>query len=133
MCCECTNSLVGLCSWRQSVAQLQKSGVKVLMVTGDSKETAVAIARRCGILEGSHATSSDQEGDSTTFRSISVLPEDSSEEEYLDLNSFHPIPHNPLDDVEYGAEFALSGSQLVCDFHFPFFRSLRQSCCFQSF
>ncbi|KAL7473577.1 hypothetical protein ACHAXS_014046 [Conticribra weissflogii] len=96
----------------ESVAQLQKSGVKVLMVTGDSKETAVAIARRCGILEGSHATSSDQEGDSTTFRSISVLPEDSSEEEYLDLNSFHPIPHNPLDDVEYGAEFALSGSQL---------------------
>jgi len=96
----------------ESVAQLEKSGVKVLMVTGDSKETAVAIARRCGILEGSHSTSSDQEGDWTTFRRTSLLPEDSSEEEYLDLNSFHPIPHNPLDDVEYGAEFALSGSQL---------------------
>ncbi|EED93486.1 predicted protein, partial [Thalassiosira pseudonana CCMP1335] len=36
----------------ESVANLEKSGVKVIMVTGDSKETAVAIAARCGIIGG---------------------------------------------------------------------------------
>lgn len=35
---------------QESVLQLRKGGVKVLMVTGDSKETALAIAHRCGIL-----------------------------------------------------------------------------------
>jgi Ca2+-transporting ATPase len=44
----------------ESVRQLRRSGVKVMMVTGDSKETALAIAQRCGILgdnyegEGDH-------------------------------------------------------------------------------
>ena len=33
-----------------SVWQLRRGGVRVLMVTGDSKETALAIARRCGIV-----------------------------------------------------------------------------------
>lgn len=33
-----------------SVRQLRKGGVKVMMVTGDSKETALAIAHRCGII-----------------------------------------------------------------------------------
>lgn len=32
-----------------SVAQLQDAGVQVVMITGDSKETAVAIAQSCGI------------------------------------------------------------------------------------
>jgi len=32
------------------VRQLRRGGVKVMMVTGDSKETALAIAERCGIL-----------------------------------------------------------------------------------
>lgn len=36
----------------ESVNQLKGGGVKVIMVTGDSKETAIAIARRCGILGG---------------------------------------------------------------------------------
>ena len=35
---------------QESVRQLRRGGVKVMMVTGDSKETALAIAHRCGIL-----------------------------------------------------------------------------------
>lgn len=34
------------------VVRLRRGGVKVMMVTGDSKETALAIAHRCGILGG---------------------------------------------------------------------------------
>eukprot|EP00980_Cylindrotheca_fusiformis_P002118 scaffold473_cov132-Cylindrotheca_fusiformis.AAC.23 len=34
----------------ESVWQLRHGGVRVMMVTGDSKETAMAIAKRCGIL-----------------------------------------------------------------------------------
>lgn len=34
----------------ESVRHLRQGGVKVMMVTGDSKETALAIAQRCGIL-----------------------------------------------------------------------------------
>lgn len=37
----------GVCD---SVRQLRRGGVKVLMITGDSKETALAIAQRCAIL-----------------------------------------------------------------------------------
>jgi Ca2+-transporting ATPase len=33
-----------------SVRKLRRGGIKVIMVTGDSKETALAIANRCGIL-----------------------------------------------------------------------------------
>lgn len=34
-----------------AVTELRKGGVRVIMVTGDSKDTAVAIARQCGILD----------------------------------------------------------------------------------
>lgn len=34
----------------ESVRHLRSGGVKVIMVTGDSKETALAIAERCGII-----------------------------------------------------------------------------------
>jgi Ca2+-transporting ATPase len=40
-----------------SVRQLRRGGVKVLMVTGDSKETAMAIAARCGILGADESAS----------------------------------------------------------------------------
>lgn len=36
----------------ESIQKLRAGGVKVMMVTGDSKETAMAIAKRCGIVEG---------------------------------------------------------------------------------
>lgn len=35
----------------ESVRALRRGGVKVMMVTGDSRETAIAIAERCGILD----------------------------------------------------------------------------------
>ena len=99
----------------ESVARLEKGGVKVLMVTGDSKETAVAIARRCGILGGMAVPTKDTTGDicevgTIATRSMSV--EDSSDDEFLDLEERHPSSHNPVDDLEYGAGLALSGSQL---------------------
>jgi P-type Ca2+ transporter type 2C len=34
----------------EAVAKMQKAGVRVMMVTGDAQETAVEIARQCGIL-----------------------------------------------------------------------------------
>ncbi|GAX15717.1 Ca2+-transporting ATPase [Fistulifera solaris] len=34
----------------ESIRKLRAGGVKVMMVTGDSKETAIAIAKRCGII-----------------------------------------------------------------------------------
>lgn len=34
----------------ESIHKLRAGGVKVMMVTGDSKETAIAIAKRCGII-----------------------------------------------------------------------------------
>lgn len=38
---------------RSSVQTLQGAGIQVVMITGDSKETAQSIARSCGILHGS--------------------------------------------------------------------------------
>ena len=39
-----------------AVESLQSGGVYVVMVTGDSKETAIAIGKRCGIIHSSHNT-----------------------------------------------------------------------------
>jgi len=41
----------------EAVEQLHSGGVKVLMVTGDSKETAMSIAKKCGIIRLSNDTS----------------------------------------------------------------------------
>lgn len=37
---------------KEAIAELHSAGVKVVMITGDSRETAVAIAKECGILQG---------------------------------------------------------------------------------
>ena len=37
-----------------SVRQLREAGVRVVMITGDNRETAASIAAACGILDGAH-------------------------------------------------------------------------------
>jgi len=76
----------------EAVLSLQKSGVLVLMVTGDSKETALAIGKRCGII-GSRQCAIEMRHDS-------------------DIIDTFPPSHNPFDDLEFGAGLALSGEQL---------------------
>mmetsp|Transcript_67211 Transcript_67211/g.99571 ORF Transcript_67211/g.99571 Transcript_67211/m.99571 type:complete len:1054 (+) Transcript_67211:98-3259(+) len=77
----------------EAVQQLRRGGVSVLMLTGDSKDTALAIARRCSIIGGN--------GESFDDSTIDISSDD-----------FHPSSHNPMDDLEFGAGLALSGEQL---------------------
>eukprot|EP00804_Cyclotella_cryptica_P028159 CCRYP_011014-RB/>CCRYP_011014-RB protein AED:0.07 eAED:0.07 QI:317/1/1/1/0.8/0.66/6/482/1153 len=95
----------------QSVANLEKSGVKTIMVTGDSKETALAIARRCGIIGGSKASSrsTDSINASCDMGASKKPPTDDVSDD--DLSEYDLSSHNLLDDMEYGS-LALSGSQL---------------------
>lgn len=75
----------------EAVSNLQKGGVSVIMITGDSKETAVAIARKCGIIQPPSHASSFQDG------------------------SHNPHPYTSLDnisDLEIGSGVALSGEEL---------------------
>ena len=67
----------------EAVRNLHKSGVSVMMVTGDSKETALAIGKRCGII-GSSQCAIEMQHDS-------------------DIIGMHPPSHNPFDDLEFGA------------------------------
>ena len=41
---------------KPAVKQIQNAGIQIVMITGDSKETASAIARECGILKGEEST-----------------------------------------------------------------------------
>jgi len=74
----------------EAVTALRSGGVNVLMVTGDSKETAIAIAKRCGI----------------------VGPIDTSSGRSTNLSESQPLSHNPIDDLEGGVTGALSGEEL---------------------
>lgn len=76
-----------------AVRQLRLSGVKVLMVTGDSKETALTIARRCGIIGSEYETYDDG------FRDGGNDIMDTSQSMFFA-------------DVEFGSNFALSGDEL---------------------
>lgn len=71
-----------------AVHSLQQGGVSVVMVTGDSKETALAIAKRCGIIQ---SFDYDMSGHS---------------------EELNPSSHNPFDEIEFGAGLCLSGEQL---------------------
>ena len=73
-----------------SVRRLRLGGVKVIMVTGDSKETALAIARRCGII-------GDAIDDSQSDSSGNALMHDFNRSQR---------------DLEFGATLALSGEEL---------------------
>ncbi len=46
---------------KRAVADLQGAGIQVVMVTGDGKETATAIAKACGICEGERQVILDSE------------------------------------------------------------------------
>ena len=92
----------------QSVANLEKSGVKVIMVTGDSKETAVAIARRCGIIGSKNNSSIDSSEFSTSNVTSRRALEDTDDD---DISEYDLSSHNLIDDMEYGS-LALSGSEL---------------------
>lgn len=82
------------------VRDLRRGGVKVLMVTGDSMETALEIGRRCGILGSEHA--------------------EGPENDCLDMilsnktaDSPHHVSHlSKLNDLEEGHTVALSGAEL---------------------
>ena len=45
----------------QSVAEAKSAGIRVVMITGDSKDTAEAVARACGILDGEGVSVSGSE------------------------------------------------------------------------
>lgn len=72
------------------IRDLRRGGVKVMMVTGDSKETALAIARRCGILGSEHE---DEPG-------------------LTDLLSTPSSESAKRQDVELGSAVAMSGAEL---------------------
>jgi len=81
-----------------AVKHLRRNGVKVLMLTGDSKETAISIARRCGIL------GSDFEDNNPSFE------RDLSDSDLT--QNLRGASSSTLSDVELGASLALSGEEL---------------------
>ena len=100
----------------ESVAHLEKGGVQVIMVTGDSKETALAIARRCGILGGGgRGRSTRKNGVESGGAVAATIPRrsggETSDDECLDLDALSDT-NSWGDDIEYGGQHALSGSQL---------------------
>ena len=86
-----------------SVYSLRRGGVKVMMVTGDSKETALAIAQRCGILG-----------------QVPGTPEVEFGELLLSPNSEHALDDSSTSDttsdlaeIEFGVSSkAMSGSEI---------------------
>ena len=93
----------------ESVRKLRAGGVRVLMVTGDAKETALAIARRCGIVgpvDGSTMplTSQTSNGHQPLLRSYS--------DDSLDTFSAPIARGFNIDDIELGAAVCLSGVDL---------------------
>ena len=77
----------------ESVWQLRNGGVKVMMVTGDSRETAIAIAKRCGILGNRSYSDSGRK----TFVSLDSTASDSSD---------------GFSDVEIGNSTTMSGEDI---------------------
>lgn len=88
----------------ESVLQLRQGGVRVMMVTGDSKETALAIARRCGIVGAT-------EGDLLMSRPLDDGIRRSNSSQSLDM-SYTSDGAFDLQDVELGASMAMSGTDL---------------------
>jgi len=76
----------------ESVQQLQQGGISVVMVTGDSKETAVAIARKCGIIQPPPYALSFEDDTLNQGRHFTSL--------------------ESISDLEIGSGVALSGAEL---------------------
>lgn len=72
-----------------AVRRLRSGGVKVIMVTGDSKETALAIAERCGILD-----------------------EDSERDDDIEMTESLIGRNGKIVDVEKGVVRAMSGAEI---------------------
>jgi P-type Ca2+ transporter type 2C len=104
---------------QESVRHLREGGVKVIMVTGDAKETALAIARRCGILgnldnstppyhhhhgDYHHDQHLPDSGSASLDDNIGDSERSSSQENFVD-GLF-------LSDVELGASTSMSGAEL---------------------
>lgn len=84
-----------------SVRQLRQGGVKCLMITGDAKETAIAIAKRCGILglESRSDESSARGGIDDLLLATSPA-------------SCNNFDDEDVSDVEYGSSEAMSGAEI---------------------
>jgi len=73
---------------KKAVQELKQTGVTVIMVTGDSKETALSIARRCGIID-----------------------DERSRQAYNESHK-KDIDTDELDNLEFGPDGFLSGEEL---------------------
>lgn len=90
----------------ESVQKLRQGGVRVLMVTGDAKETALAIARRCFIIG---PTDGDMNFSSMSSRQPLTK---SHSADSLDTFSDSSTGGFNLQDVELGVSVSLSGSDI---------------------
>jgi len=83
----------------QSVRQLRQGGVKCYMITGDAKETALAVAKRCGIL-GSETVDEQVPGLDDLLLTTTTSAPNSGGFESGDS------------DLEFGASVAMSGAEI---------------------
>lgn len=81
----------------ESVFQLRQGGVRVMMVTGDSQETAMAIAKRCGIV-----------GDPASGETLATAY---SSDSLGDLSSGSSVDLS-LDTMEVGKMICMGGDEL---------------------
>jgi Ca2+-transporting ATPase len=88
-----------------SVRQLRQGGVKCLMITGDAKETALAIAKRCGILgSGRLEDHSDRSAGRLTDLLLTTTTSPSSGSVFDD---------DSTSDIEaHGSSEAMSGAEM---------------------
>ena len=77
---------VGLCGMidpirpevKVAIGECRKAGIRPVMITGDHKDTAVAIAKQLGILDGV-----DENGEATTFEAITGAELEELSDEYF--------------------------------------------------
>ena len=100
-----------------SVRKLRSGGVKCLMITGDAKETATAIAKRCGIL-GSLSTIEQQDSESRPDNNSNgledLLLKKLAPTDNLDCDDDSVFVGVPMTDVELGngSSEVMSGAEI---------------------